>query len=42
MSSTARIKALGNSIAVPCAERVFLGIIAVEEKMLKDEKRSNY
>ena len=42
MSSTARIKALGNSIAVPCAERVFRGIIAVEVKMLKDEKRSNH
>ncbi len=29
-SSNARIKALGNSIAVPCAERVFRGIIAAE------------
>lgn len=31
MSDNARIKALGNSIAVPCAERVFLGILAVEK-----------
>lgn len=29
-SSNARIKALGNSIAVPCAERVFVGILAAE------------
>lgn len=32
MSSNARIKALGNSIAVPCAERVFRGIIAAEQE----------
>lgn len=30
MSSNARIKALGNSIAVPCAVRVFRGIKAAE------------
>lgn len=29
-SCNARIKALGNSIAVPCAERVFVGILAAE------------
>lgn len=32
MSSNSRIKALGNSIAVPCAERVFRGIIATEQE----------
>lgn len=32
MSSNARIKALGNSIAVPCAERVFKGIAEVEKE----------
>lgn len=31
ISSNARIKALGNSIAVPCAERVFIGILAAEQ-----------
>lgn len=36
MSSNARIKALGNSIAVPCAERVFRGIIAAEQEERKD------
>lgn len=30
MSDNARYMALGNSIAVPCAERVFIGIQAVE------------
>lgn len=30
MSDTMRYKALGNSIAVPCADRVFAGIVAVE------------
>ena len=29
-SANARIRALGNSIAVPCAERVFVGILAAE------------
>ncbi len=29
----ARIKALGNSIAVPCAERVFIGILAAEREV---------
>ena len=33
MSSNARIKALGNSIAVPCAERVFIGILAAEREV---------
>lgn len=36
MSSNARIKALGNSIAVPCAERVFRGIIAAEQEGRED------
>lgn len=36
MSSNARIKALGNSIAVPCAERVFRGIIAAEQEEKED------
>lgn len=31
MSDTVRYTALGNSIAVPCAERVFVGILAAEE-----------
>lgn len=30
MSSNARME---NSIAVPCAERVFIGIIAVEQEV---------
>lgn len=36
MSRNARIKALGNSIAVPCAERVFRGIIAAEQEEKED------
>ena len=36
MSSNARIKALGNSIAVPCAERVFIGILAAEQEEKED------
>ncbi len=32
LKDTPRYKALGNSIAIPCAERVFQGIIEVEEK----------
>lgn len=36
MSSNARIKALGNSIAVPCAERVFIGILAAEQEARED------
>lgn len=31
MADTIRYTALGNSIAVPCAERVFVGIVAAEE-----------
>lgn len=31
-SDTVRYKALGNSIAVPCADRVFAGIMAVERE----------
>lgn len=33
MSDNVRYMALGNSIAVPCAERVFIGIIAAEKSM---------
>ncbi|MDE7325875.1 MAG: DNA cytosine methyltransferase [Lachnospiraceae bacterium] len=36
MSSNTRIKALGNSIAIPCAERVFRGIVAVDQEERKD------
>lgn len=36
MSSNARIKALGNSIAVPCVEHVFIGILAVEKEVRED------
>ncbi len=36
MSSNARIKALGNNIAVLCAERVFIGILAVEKEVRED------
>lgn len=32
ISDTQRYKAIGNSIAVPCAERVFAGILAVEQE----------
>lgn len=32
MSDNARYMALGNSIAVPCAERVFIGIAKAEER----------
>ena len=31
MSDKTRYEALGNSIAVPCADRVFAGIVAAEE-----------
>lgn len=37
-SSNARIKALGNSIAVPCAVRVFRGIIAAEAGAERNER----
>lgn len=40
MSDTTRYEALGNSIAVPCAERVFVGIIAVEEERKRDGEES--
>lgn len=36
MSDNARYKALGNSIAVPCAERVFVGILAAEQEVRED------
>lgn len=36
-TSNARIKALGNSIAVPCAVRVFRGIIAAEAEVAGNE-----
>lgn len=36
MSDNARYKALGNSIAVPCAERVFVGILAAEQEVKED------
>lgn len=32
MSDTTRYTALGNSIAIPCAERVFIGILAAEQE----------
>lgn len=32
MSDNARYMALGNSIAVPCAERVFIGICKVDRE----------
>jgi DNA (cytosine-5)-methyltransferase 1 len=32
ISDNARYKALGNSLAVPCAERVFIGIVAAEQE----------
>ena len=32
MSDNARYMALGNSIAVPCAERVFIGIKKAESE----------
>lgn len=32
MSDNARYMALGNSIAVPCAERVFIGILQIEKE----------
>lgn len=39
MSDTTRYEALGNSIAVPCADRVFAGIVAVEEERNKDGEK---
>ena len=33
ISDTKRYTALGNSIAVPCAERVFMGILAAEREV---------
>ena len=38
MSDTTRYEALGNSIAVPCADRVFAGIIAAEERKQDGEE----
>lgn len=38
MSDTTRYEALGNSIAVPCAERVFIGILAAEGAKKADGK----
>ncbi len=40
ISSNARIKALGNSIAVPCAERVFIGILAAEQLTESDTMKT--
>lgn len=40
MSDNARYMALGNSIAVPCAERVFIGIKKAESEELKNENFS--
>lgn len=40
MSDTTRYEALGNSIAVPCAERVFAGIIAAEEERNTDGEKN--
>ena len=40
-SSNARIKALGNSIAVPCAVRVFRGIIAAEAEVAENADNDN-
>lgn len=36
MSDNVRYKALGNSIAVPCAERVFRGILATGQEIKED------
>ena len=36
MSDNTRTRALGNSIAVPCAERVFIGILAAEQEVRED------
>ena len=38
ISDTTRYEALGNSIAVPCADRVFAGIIAAEERKQDGEE----
>lgn len=40
-SSNTRIKALGNSIAVPCAERVFVGILAAEAEVTGNADNDN-
>lgn len=37
MSDNVRYTALGNSIAIPCAERVFAGITAVEREIKENE-----
>lgn len=39
MSDKTRYEALGNSIAVPCADRVFAGIIAAEKNGGRKDKR---
>lgn len=36
ISDSKRYTALGNSIAVPCAERVFIGILAAEQEVKED------
>ena len=41
ISDNARYKALGNSIAVPCAVRVFRGIMAVEKEVAAVAERNN-
>lgn len=41
ISDNARYMALGNSIAVPCAVRVFRGIMAVEKEVAAVAERSN-
>ncbi len=40
-TDNARIKALGNSIAVPCAVRVFRGIMTVETEVKKNGSRAD-
>ena len=41
ISDNARYTALGNSIAVPCAARVFRGIIAAEAEVMESENRAD-
>ena len=38
MSDTTRYTALGNSIAVPCAERIMIGILAAEQEETEHEE----
>lgn len=41
IADTARYRAIGNSICVYCAERVYRGILSVLQEDIKEDEREN-